>query len=50
VEVHDDDTKESLSARVLEEEHRWYPRVIQWIIEGRVKRIGRNVNVDRSDN
>lgn len=49
VEIHDDDTEEALSARVLDEEHRWYPRVIQWIVEGRVKRVGRNVTVDRSD-
>jgi phosphoribosylglycinamide formyltransferase-1 len=47
VEVLDDDDEESLSKRVLDQEHIWYPRVIQWIADGRVKVDGRRVTVDR---
>ncbi|RLF74859.1 MAG: phosphoribosylglycinamide formyltransferase [Thermoplasmata archaeon] len=43
--VKDDDTEESLSQRVLEQEHLWYPRVLQWIAEGRVEVQGRLVKV-----
>jgi len=43
--VKDDDTEESLSQRVLEQEHIWYPRVLQWIAEGRVEVQGRLVKV-----
>lgn len=49
VEVLDNDDEESLSKRVLEQEHRWYPRVIQWIVNGRVKVDGRKVHLDRPD-
>lgn len=49
VEVHDDDDEESLSKRVLDQEHIWYPRIIQWISDGRVKVDGRKVTVDRPD-
>ncbi|MGA1872814.1 MAG: phosphoribosylglycinamide formyltransferase [Thermoplasmatota archaeon] len=45
VEVLDDDDEGSLSQRVLEQEHIWYPRVIQWIADGRVTRKGRKVIV-----
>jgi len=31
-----DDTVESLAARILAEEHRLYPQVLQWFVEGRV--------------
>ena len=47
VEVKDNDDEESLSKRVLEQEHRWYPRVIQWIVDGKVKVEGRKVIIDR---
>lgn len=36
VPVLPDDTVESLAARILTEEHRLYPRVLQWFAEGRV--------------
>jgi len=36
-EVKDNDTVESLSARILEQEHDLYWRVLQWIAEGKVK-------------
>jgi phosphoribosylglycinamide formyltransferase-1 len=36
VPVLPDDTVESLAARILVEEHRLYPEVLQWFVEGRV--------------
>ncbi|MCD6384080.1 MAG: phosphoribosylglycinamide formyltransferase [Thermoplasmata archaeon] len=44
--VKDDDTEESLSQRVLEQEHIWYPKVLQWIAEGRVRVEGRVVKIE----
>lgn len=37
VPVREDDTADSLAARVLEQEHRLYPRVIRWFLEGRIQ-------------
>ncbi len=37
VPVKDDDDEESLRARILEQEHALLPRVLQWIVEGRVR-------------
>jgi phosphoribosylglycinamide formyltransferase-1 len=31
------DTEETLSARILEQEHRLYPQAIRWVAEGRVR-------------
>ena len=45
VPVHDDDTEETLAARILVEEHRLYPDVIRWIADGRVSVHGRRVTV-----
>ncbi|MGI9860437.1 phosphoribosylglycinamide formyltransferase [Moorella naiadis] len=45
VAVRDDDTPETLAARILVEEHRLYPEVIKWIAEGRVELQGRRVRV-----
>jgi len=39
------DTEESLSARILAEEHRIYPEAIQWLAEGRLTLAGRRVTV-----
>ena len=36
VPVHDDDTEESLSERILAEEHRLYPEVVRRFAEGRL--------------
>lgn len=47
VEVKDGDTEESLSERILKEEHKLYPRAIKLIIEDRVKISGRRVVVSR---
>lgn len=46
VPVHQDDTAETLAARILKEEHRVYPRAIQLIAEGRVRVNGRQVIID----
>ena len=37
VPVLPDDTEESLSARILEQEHRLYPAALAWVAEGRVR-------------
>lgn len=46
VPVFPDDSEETLSARILAEEHRIYPRAIQLYSEGRLRVIGRKVFVD----
>ncbi len=45
VPVHPDDTEESLSARILREEHRLYPEAIRRYAEGRLHIAGRRVLV-----
>lgn len=46
VPVFPDDTEQSLSARILVEEHRIYPRAIQLYSEGKLRVAGRKVVVD----
>jgi phosphoribosylglycinamide formyltransferase-1 len=43
VPVSDDDTEETLSARILREEHRIYPEAIKLILSGRYRIEGRRV-------
>lgn len=45
VPVLDDDTEETLGARVLEQEHIIYPKAIQLYCEGRLKVVGRHVRI-----
>jgi len=45
VPVLDDDSEETLSARILEQEHRIYPRAIELFAEGRLKIEGRRVRI-----
>jgi phosphoribosylglycinamide formyltransferase 1 len=45
VPVLDGDTEDTLAARILEQEHRIYPRAIQLIAEGRVQLDGRRVRI-----
>ena len=45
VPVFDDDTADTLAARILREEHRIYPRAIQLYAEGRLEVRGRKVVV-----
>lgn len=40
-----DDDADALAARILEQEHKIYPRAIQLIAEGRVQIKGRQVNI-----
>lgn len=47
VPVLDDDTEETLAARILEQEHQLLPEVLQWISEGRVHIDGRKVTIDK---
>ena len=47
VPVYDDDTEETISARILEEEHKLYPEVIQLFAEGRITLSGRKTIIRR---
>ncbi|MGQ0796581.1 MAG: phosphoribosylglycinamide formyltransferase [Methanobacteriota archaeon] len=46
VAVHEDDTEESLAARVLEEEHVLLPIAVRLFAEGRLSIEGRHVRID----
>lgn len=46
VPIMQDDTADSLAARILEQEHRIYPRAIQLIAENRVRINGRQVFIE----
>ena len=46
VPILQDDTAETLAARILEQEHRIYPRAIQLIAEKRVHVNGRQITID----
>jgi len=45
VPVRDDDSGETLAARVLEAEHRLYPMAVRWFVEGRLSLEGRRVRL-----
>ena len=45
VPVEDDDTEDTLAARVLVEEHKIYPRAIELYLKGRLKVEGRKVRI-----
>jgi phosphoribosylglycinamide formyltransferase 1 len=47
VPVLDDDTEESLSARILNEEHRIYPEAVRLFSEGKLKIEGRRVKIEK---
>ena len=47
VPVEDDDTPETLAARVLEQEHRLYPQALRLLAEGRLEVQGRRVCIRR---
>lgn len=46
VPVHDDDTEETLSARILTEEHRIYPEAVRLFAEGKLSVEGRRVIIN----
>jgi phosphoribosylglycinamide formyltransferase-1 len=45
VPVAEDDTEERLAARILEAEHRLYPRAVRIVLEGRYAVEGRRVRL-----
>lgn len=45
VPVLDDDTPQSLHARIQEQEHIWFPKVIDWLANKRVRVEGRTVTI-----
>jgi len=48
VPVQPDDTEDSLSARILVQEHRLYPQAVRWFVQGRLVIAQGRVCVDRS--
>ncbi|HNX71638.1 phosphoribosylglycinamide formyltransferase [Rivihabitans pingtungensis] len=46
VAVADDDTADSLAAKVLRVEHQIYPQAVRWFVEGRLTLAGQRVRVD----
>jgi phosphoribosylglycinamide formyltransferase-1 len=46
VPVFPEDSESALAARVLAEEHRLYPRVVRWMLDGRLALVGSRVRVD----
>jgi len=46
VPVEPDDTEQTLSARILKEEHRIYPAAVRLFAEGRLTLVGRRVMID----
>lgn len=49
VPIQADDDKDSLAARIQEQEHRIYPQAIQWFAEERIKIDGRQVIIAAAD-
>ncbi len=47
VPVRDDDTEETLAARILEEEHRLYPEALRLVCEDRLRIEGRRVRTTK---
>jgi len=47
VPVYDDDTEDTLAARILEQEHKIYPEAVGLFAEGRLKLNGRKVSLRR---
>jgi phosphoribosylglycinamide formyltransferase-1 len=48
VPVRDDDTEETLAARILEVEHRLYPRAVRIVLDGHYRVEGRRVRVQEA--
>lgn len=48
VPVLPNDDADSLSVRILEQEHRIYPIAVRWVAEGRIRVSGERVLVDRA--
>jgi phosphoribosylglycinamide formyltransferase-1 len=41
VKIKDDDTEESISKRILKQEHRIYPKAVKLVAKGKIKIVGR---------
>jgi phosphoribosylglycinamide formyltransferase 1 len=50
VAVHDDDTPDTLAARVLTAEHRIYPQALQLLAEGRMRVVDGRCRIDGAQN
>ncbi|MEA3465376.1 MAG: phosphoribosylglycinamide formyltransferase [Thermodesulfobacteriota bacterium] len=50
VPVLDNDTENTLSARILVQEHKLYPQAIQWFAQGALRIEGRRVTIDSQQN
>lgn len=48
IPIRSDDNAESLAAKLLVEEHRLYPRILQWIASGRLQYQGGEISFDGS--
>jgi len=46
VPVHEGDGEDSLSARILEQEHIIYPQAVKWFVEGKIEVEGRRVRIE----
>jgi len=46
VPILDGDTPDTLAARILEQEHKLYPRAVQLFAEGRLQVAGRRVFIE----
>jgi phosphoribosylglycinamide formyltransferase-1 len=46
VPILDDDTSDTLAARILDQEHKIYPRAVQLFAEGRLRVEGRRVTIE----
>jgi len=49
VPIVDHDTPDTLAARILEQEHKLYPRAVQLFAEGRLQVQGRRVRIEQSE-
>jgi phosphoribosylglycinamide formyltransferase-1 len=49
VPIYPDDDEDSLSGRILREEHRIFPLAVKWFAEGRVRMEGRRVVIQDSE-
>ncbi|MFQ6025565.1 MAG: phosphoribosylglycinamide formyltransferase [Nitrosopumilaceae archaeon] len=49
VKVKDDDTEESLAKRILEKEHKIYPKAVELFAKGKIRIVGRKIIIKSRD-
>ena len=49
VPAYEEDSEETLRARILKEEHRIFPQAIQFYAEGRIEIVGRKVRIRNAE-